>query len=99
MKFMSKYAPRFTLEQIYKSYVRPHLEYGDIIFHQPPMEIDETTNKSQICPLSTEHVNDLMMKLESIQYQAALSITGPWTGTSRTKLYKELGWGWLSQRR
>ena len=99
MKFMSAYAPRFTLEQIFKSYVRPHLEYGDIIFHQTPMETDETTNEKQICPLSTEHINDLMMKLESIQYQAALSITGGWKGTNRTKLYGELGWEWLSQRR
>ena len=40
-----------------------------------------------------------MLKLESIQYQAALSITGAWKGTFRTKLYVELGWEWLSQRR
>ncbi len=85
MKFMSSCAPRFILEQIFKSYVRPHLEYGDIIFHQPPVK------DHLISQLSTEHVNKLMLKLESIQYQAAHSITGAWKGTSRTKLYAELG--------
>ena len=31
-----KYLPRITLEHIFKTFIRPHLEYGDIIFHQPP---------------------------------------------------------------
>ena len=33
MKFLSKYVNRKTLELTYKMHVRPHLEYGDIIFH------------------------------------------------------------------
>ena len=33
----------------------------------------------------------LMAKIESVQYQAALAITGTWQGTSRSKLYEELG--------
>ena len=36
IKCMSKYAPRSTLDQVYKSHVRSHLEYCDVIFHQPP---------------------------------------------------------------
>ena len=32
-----------------------------------------------------------MAKIESVQYQVALAITGTWQGTSRIKLYKELG--------
>ena len=40
-----------------------------------------------------------MSKIESVQYQAALAITGTWQGTSRIKLYKELGLESLSDRR
>ena len=38
-------------------------------------------------------------KLESVQYSAALAVTGAWKGTSREKLYEEIGWKSLSQRR
>ena len=40
-----------------------------------------------------------MEKVERIQYQAALAITGAWQGSSRSKLYDELGWESLSDRR
>ena len=38
-------------------------------------------------------------KIESIQYNAALAITGAIRGTSKDKLYKELGLEYLSSRR
>ena len=40
-----------------------------------------------------------MEKLESVQYSAALTVTGTWRGTSCEKLYTELGWESLSSRR
>ena len=40
-----------------------------------------------------------MEKLESVQYSAALAITGAWKGTSQEKLYNELGWDSLDLRR
>ena len=40
-----------------------------------------------------------MEKVEKIQYQAALAVTGAWQGTSRVKIYEELGWETLSDRR
>ena len=40
-----------------------------------------------------------MEKLESVQYSAALAVSGAWKGTSREKLYAELGWESLSSRR
>ena len=40
-----------------------------------------------------------MENVERVQYQAALAITGAWNGSSRTKLYEELGWESLSDRR
>ena len=38
-------------------------------------------------------------KLESIQYNAALAITGAIRGTSKVKLHKELGLEFLKSRR
>ena len=35
MKQLLPYVPRRTLEEIYKLYVRPHIDYGDIIYHIP----------------------------------------------------------------
>ena len=40
-----------------------------------------------------------MEKVERIQYQSALAISGAWDGSSRIKLYEELGWESLSDRR
>ena len=72
--------PRTSLITIFKSYIRPHLDYGDIIY-------DRAYNTSF-------HQN-----IESIQYNAALAITGAIRGTSREKLYQELGFESLKQRR
>ena len=60
-------------------YVRPHLDYGDVIFHNPRM--------------------DLMDLLGRVQYKGALIVFGCWQGTSREKLYDDLGWESLSNRR
>ena len=40
-----------------------------------------------------------MEKVEKVQYQAALAITGAWQGSNRSKIYDELGWETLSDRR
>ena len=40
-----------------------------------------------------------MEKLESVQYSAALAVTGTWKGTSRGNLYAELGLESLNLRR
>ena len=40
-----------------------------------------------------------METVERTQYQAALAITGAWQGSNRSKLYEELGWVFLSDRR
>ena len=49
--------PRKSLIAIYKIFLRPLIDYDDIIYDQP--------NKDSFCE-----------KLESIQYKAALAITG-----------------------
>ena len=43
--------------------------------------------------------NAFFNKLETVQYNAALAITGAIKGTSREKLYQELGLEYLQQRR
>ena len=35
VKYLSKYLPRQTLNELYKLYVRPHLDYSDVIYHIP----------------------------------------------------------------
>ncbi len=89
LRFLSKYLPRHTLNEMYKLYVRPHLDYGDVIYHLP----------QNICEFSqTVTLTNSMEKLESVQYSAALAITGAWKGTSRQKIYDELGWESLDLR-
>lgn len=70
-------------------YVRPHLDYGDVIYHLPPTANEFSRNIN---------LPNLMEKLESVQYSAALAITKTWRGTSRVKLYAELGWESLDCR-
>ena len=87
IKHLSKYLPLRTLILMYKSLVRPHFDYCDTIFHVPPPNngiFDNNPNNMGILPI-------LMKKIESVQYQAALAITGAWKGTSRIKIYEQLG--------
>ena len=72
--------PRLPLLTINKSFIRPHLDYDDIIY-------DQAYNVS------------FHQKLESLQYNWALAITGTIRGTSTEKLYNELGLETLEKRR
>ena len=83
IRYISKYVSRNVLDQIYKLYVRPHLDYGIIIYHRndPDMRLNMTK------------------RLEQTQYHAALAVAGVWKGTNRQKLYNELGWEDLYYRR
>ena len=60
--------------------MRPHLDYGDVVYDRP----------------GNSHFAE---KLESIQYNACLAITGCFRGTSTEKLYLELGLESLADRR
>ena len=75
---------------MYKALVRPHLDYRDIIYHSPP-KINP--------PPQLSTFDSLMEKLERVQYQAALAVTGAWHGSNCAKLNEELGWETLSDRR
>ena len=64
---------------MYKTLVRSHLDYCDIIYHIP----SEKGNFGLT-------LNSSIEKVERIQYQAALGVTGSLQGSSRLKLYDEL---------
>ena len=80
IKFLSTFSPIKTLDQIYKMFVRPHLDYCDVIYHSPPISDPYTANV---------HLTSAMERIERTQYQAALSVTGCWQGASQNKLYEE----------
>ena len=72
--------PRPALKTIYKAFVRPYLDYGDVIYD--------------------EGYNEAFHKiLESIQYNAWLALSRTIRGSSREKLYQELGLESLQRRR
>ena len=93
IKHLSPYLPLKSRDQIFKMHIRPHLDYCDFIYHIP-VKTRETNNFD-----TSRSLNYLMNSLESIQYQAALAVSGTWKGTSRTKIYDELGWEPLEHRR
>ena len=41
IRHISRYVSREVLDQVYKLYVRPHLDYGDIVYHKynPEMKL------------------------------------------------------------
>ena len=79
IKNFSIHLSREALLRIYKSFVRPNLDYGGIIFDKPNNE-------------------SFKSRIESIQYKACIAITGAIPGTSRERLYRELGLESLSDR-
>ena len=80
LRKFQNFLPRESLLTIYKSFIQPHLDYGDIIYNQ-------TYNTS------------FHQRLKSLQCNAALAITGAIRGTSKEKLYNELGLESLQNRR
>ena len=76
-----------TRDQMYKALVRPLLDYCDIIYHEPPQLNQPPLGKTLI---------SLMAKVERVQYQAALTVTGAWHGSNHSKRNEELGWENLS---
>ena len=63
-------------------YVRPHLDYEDLIYHKDDPEVSISSTK----------------RLDSVQYTAALAVTGAWKGTNKSKLLDKLGWEYLHDR-
>ena len=62
---------RTSLLTIYKLFIRPHLDCGDVVYDQPSNDV-----------FSNKH--------RTVQYNAALAITGAIKGTPREKLYSRI---------
>ena len=71
--------PRNSLITIYKTFIRSHPDYGDVIYNHA---FNESFHQD----------------LESIQYNAAIAMTGAIRGTSSEKLFLELGLETLKSR-
>ena len=71
MKRFSLIVSRKSLPTICKSFVRPNLDYADIIYNKP--------------------FNESFKRNGMVQYQATLVIAVTIKGTSRDRLYQELG--------
>ena len=80
LKKLIYFIPRKPLLSICKEFLRPHLDYCDIIYDKP----------------SNEKFIDT---LELIQYNATLAMAGAIKGTTKEKLYNELGLEYLRDRR
>ena len=76
------------------------LDYCDVIYHKP-MYADfynkYYSERAKSDPSNTNY--DFSRKIESVQYNAALAITGCIRGTNRERLYSELGLTSLYDRR
>ena len=83
IRYLLKYVSRDVLDQMYKLYVRPILDYGDIIYRKFDPELTLEFTK----------------KLETVQYSVVLAVIGAWRGTNKCKLFEELGWEYLYHRR
>ena len=75
----SKYLRRSTLLIIYKTFIRPHLDYRDIIY-------DKGYNTS------------FHQKLELLQFNACLAITGTITSIFKENTNEEEGLGSLNRK-
>ena len=88
IRHLSSHVSIFTLDQMNKMFVRPHL--CDVIYHLHPHQQHATTFFS---------LQYLMRSIDNTQYLTDHVVSGAWKGTDMSKLYKELGWEYLSERR
>ena len=76
IRHLSRYISRDVLDQMYKLYVRPYLDYGDIVYHMYDPELSSVIPK----------------RLKQTKYAASFVVARAWRGTSKQKLYDKLGW-------
>ena len=74
---MYHYLPWKSMIQIYKSFIRPHLDYCDIIYHKPLHDIFSSEYYSEKASSDPLHNNEQFTnKIEAVQYNSALAIAG-----------------------
>ena len=50
IRFLSRYVHRDVLDQMYKLYARPHLDYGDIVYHNQNSSLMSKLESTQYAP-------------------------------------------------
>ena len=72
-----KYLPRKSLIQIYKSFIRPHLDYCDIIYHKPSFDDFSMEYYSERARTDPAKINEIFNnKLEAVQYNSCTCYYG-----------------------
>ena len=90
MTYFSKFLPLKTLDEMYKALVRSHIDYCDTIYHIPALNNQINANAN---------ANFVNGNCWANSIPSCPAITGAWQGSNRSKLYVELGWESLSDRR
>ena len=100
IRHLYTYLPRKALLQIYKSFLQPRLDYCDVIYHSATYNAFYRKYYSERTRTDSVNTNfHYINRIEAVQYNAALAITGGVRGSSREKLYCELGLNSLYDRR
>ena len=86
---LALYLPLQSRNKIYIMYLRPHLDYCNIIYHIPAIKDDFD---------SCLTLNYQMNALERTQYQAVFAVSDDWKGTNRNKVYETLDQGRVFRR-
>ena len=93
MMHLKKWVSHQVLETIYKSKVRPHLDYCDMVYHRA------SPSNERYPIFRQESTIDILKEVETIQYKAARIVSGAWDKTRRKDVYDMLGWESLEDRR
>ena len=83
LKHLSKFLPLKTLDQMYKSHVRSHLDYCDIIYHIPSHQKQAplgVTLNSVMENVERIHINQPLPSLVLGMVQTVLNSTMNWDG-------------------
>ena len=81
-----------SLIRIYKTFIRSYLDYGDLIY-------DRRKIRPHLDYGDVIYAEPFHQRLEFIQYNDAIAITGAIRGTSLEKLFQELRLETLKSRR
>ena len=80
MRKLNLLSPPSSLLKVCKCFIRPHLDYGDVVYDQP-------------------NLSSLANQIESVHNNVAFAITGAIRETSKEKLYQDLVFHSLKDRR
>ena len=63
LKQCFQFAPRKSVEDIYKMLIRPHLDYADVLFHTPDIQSNMLFSDDDIIPTSMKSLSPFNIML------------------------------------